>query len=82
MGSRIAAAGGLAISVATLVVLIVFTARDLLYLLASLAAGALGISALWIAATNRCSYVCQDPILMAFKVFRRRAVSSWRSSTL
>jgi diacylglycerol kinase family enzyme len=51
--SRIAAGSALAVSVATLVVLIVFTAQNLLYVLGSLLAGALGLSALWIAATNR-----------------------------
>src|SRR5271166_490260 len=53
IGSRIAAGGALVISAATLVILIVFTARDLPYVLASVLAGALSISALWIAATNR-----------------------------
>ena len=51
--SRVAAGGALVVAVATLVVLIVFTARNLPYVLASVLAGALGISALWIAATNR-----------------------------
>ena len=53
MSSRIAAGCSLALCLATLVVLIAFTARDLVYVLASLVVGALGISALWIAATNR-----------------------------
>jgi diacylglycerol kinase family enzyme len=53
MGSRVAAGGALAVFFATLMVLIVLTARDPVYVLASLVAGALGISALWIAATNR-----------------------------
>ena len=53
MSSRIAAGCSLALCLATLVVLIAFTARDLVYVLASLVSGALGISALWIAATNR-----------------------------
>jgi hypothetical protein len=53
MRSRIAAGCALAVSVATLVVLIAFTAQNLFYVLASLLAGALGISALWIAAIDR-----------------------------
>ena len=53
IGSRIAAASALAVSVVSLVVLIAFTARDLRYVLTSVFAGALGISASWIAATNR-----------------------------
>ena len=53
LGSRIAATSALAVSALTLVVLVVFTARDLVYVLGSLTAGSLGISALWIAATNR-----------------------------
>ena len=44
--SRIAAASALLVSAATLAILVVFTARNLLYVLASVAAGALGISAL------------------------------------
>jgi len=52
-GSRIAAGGALAVSVATLAILAAFTAKDLLYVAGSLLAGGLGISALWIAATNR-----------------------------
>ena len=51
--SRIAAVGALVVFAATLVVLIVFTARDLPYVVASVLAGGLAISALWIAATNR-----------------------------
>ena len=51
--SRIAAASALLVSAATLAILVVFTARNLLYVLASVTAGTLGISALWIAATNR-----------------------------
>jgi diacylglycerol kinase family enzyme len=43
----------LAVFLVTLAVLIVFTAGNLLYVLASLFGGTLGISALWIAATNR-----------------------------
>ena len=53
VGSRVAACCALLVSAGTLTVLIVFTARDLPYVLASLAAGALAISALWISATNR-----------------------------
>ena len=51
--SRIAAVAALAVSVATMVVLIVFTARNLLYVAAALLSAGLAISALWIAATNR-----------------------------
>jgi len=40
------------VSVATLILLIVFTAGDALYVMVSLLAGALAISASWIAATN------------------------------
>ncbi len=53
LGSRIAAASALTVSAVTLVILVAFTARDLAYVLGSVAAGSLGISALWIAATNR-----------------------------
>jgi len=53
IGSRIAAGFALVIYVATVVVLAVFTARDLPYFLSSTVAGALATSALWIAATNR-----------------------------
>ncbi|MGA3217157.1 MAG: diacylglycerol kinase family protein [Acidimicrobiales bacterium] len=52
LGSRLAAASALAVSALTLAFLVVFTARDLAYVLGSVAAGSLGISALWIAATN------------------------------
>lgn len=52
LGSRIAAASTLTVSAVTLAILVVFTARDLAYVLGSVAAGSLGISALWIAATN------------------------------
>ena len=52
LGSRIAAASALTVSAVTLAILVVFTARDLAYVLGSVAAGSLGISALWIAATN------------------------------
>ncbi len=52
-GSRIAAGGALAVSIATLAVLAVITAQDLLYALSALLAAGLAISALWIAATNR-----------------------------
>jgi diacylglycerol kinase family enzyme len=51
--SRFAAAGALTFAVAALVVLIVFTTRDLGYVLASFVSVVLGISALCIAATNR-----------------------------
>ncbi|MGO8873506.1 MAG: diacylglycerol/lipid kinase family protein [Acidimicrobiales bacterium] len=53
LGSRITAGGALAVSVATLALLAFFTATNLLYVLGSLLAAGLGISALWIAATNR-----------------------------
>jgi diacylglycerol kinase family enzyme len=53
VGSRIAAGNAIAVSLATLVALVAFTARDPLYVLVSVLAGALSISALWIAATNR-----------------------------
>ncbi len=52
-GSRVAAGAALVFSIGALVVLGVFTANNLLYVSGSLLAGALGISALWIAATNR-----------------------------
>jgi len=52
-GSRVAAGGALAASVATLAILVVFTAKNLLYVSGSLLAGGLGISAWWISATNR-----------------------------
>jgi len=51
--SRIAAGGALLVFGVACLVLVVFTARDLPYVLASVLAGALAISALWIAATNR-----------------------------
>lgn len=51
--SRIAAGGALVVFAATLVVLAVFTLRDLPYVLAAVLAGALAISVSWIAATNR-----------------------------
>ena len=51
--SRLAAVSALMVSAATLAVLIAFTARDWPYVLVSVLAGELGISALWIAATNR-----------------------------
>lgn len=52
IGSRMTAGGSLVAFVATLV-LIGFTVRELAYVLVSLIAVALAISALWIAATNR-----------------------------
>ncbi|MGA2836973.1 MAG: diacylglycerol kinase family protein [Acidimicrobiales bacterium] len=52
-GSRVAAGGALICSAGALAVLTVFTARNLLYVTGSLLAAAFGISALWIAATNR-----------------------------
>jgi len=51
--SRISAIGALVVSLATMVVLVIFTARNLLYVVAVLLGGGLAISALWIAATNR-----------------------------
>jgi diacylglycerol kinase family enzyme len=48
-----AAAGALAVSVVVLVAVIVLSDHDIPYLLTSLLAGALSISALWVAATNR-----------------------------
>lgn len=51
--SRIAAGGALLAFGVAVVVLVIFTARDLPYVMVALAAGALGISAMWIAATNR-----------------------------
>ena len=53
MWSRIAAIGALVVSLATMVILIIFTARNLLYVVAALLGGGLAISALWIAATNK-----------------------------
>jgi len=50
--SRVAAASALAVSATTLVLLVFFTARNLLYVFTSLVSGTLAISALWIAATN------------------------------
>ena len=52
VSSRRAAAGALVVSAVTLVALVVLTAGDLLYGLASLLAGALGITALRIGVTN------------------------------
>ena len=52
VASRFAAGAALVVSVATLIVLVVFTAGDVLYVSVSLLAGVLAISALWIAATN------------------------------
>jgi diacylglycerol kinase family enzyme len=53
IGSRISASGALVFSLATMVVLIVFTARNLPYVVAALLSGSLAVSSLWIAATNR-----------------------------
>ncbi len=52
-GSRAAAGAALAFSIGALIVLAAFAAKNLLYISGSVLAGALGISALWIAATNR-----------------------------
>lgn len=51
--SRIAAAGALAVSLATLGALIILTTKNLLYVVASSLFASFGISALWIAATSR-----------------------------
>src|SRR5271166_3946606 len=51
--SRIAAAGALVVSLVTLVALILLTTKNLVFVVASFLAATLGISALWIAATNR-----------------------------
>jgi diacylglycerol kinase family enzyme len=51
--SRVAGVGALVCSIGALVTLVIFTAKNLLYVLSSLAAASMGISALWIAATNR-----------------------------
>ena len=51
--SRIVAIGALTVFGATMVVLIIFTARNLLYVAAALLASGMSISALWIAATNK-----------------------------
>ena len=53
VSSRIAAIGALLVSLATMVVLIIFTARNLLYVVAALLGGGISISAIWIAATNK-----------------------------
>jgi diacylglycerol kinase family enzyme len=53
LGSRIAAAAASTVSLATLVVLVVFTAQELVYVAVSILCGALCISMPWIAATNR-----------------------------
>ncbi len=51
--SRIAAAGALVVSSVTLVALILLTTKNLVFVVASFLFASLGISALWIAATNR-----------------------------
>lgn len=51
--SRIAAVGALVLSLVTMVILIIFTAQNLVYVVVALLGGGLAISALWIAATNR-----------------------------
>ncbi len=53
LGSRIAASSALLVFAGTLTLLVLVTIRDWPYVLTSVAAGALAISALWIAATNR-----------------------------
>ena len=52
IGSRVAAACALIWSVGALLTLVIFTARNLLYVVSSLIAASLGISMWWIAATN------------------------------
>ena len=52
LGARIAAGGALAVTGATVVVLAVLTAQNLLYLVSAIVTGTSGISALWVAATN------------------------------
>ena len=52
LGARIAAGGALAVTGATVVVLAVFTAQNLVYFVGAIVTGTLRISALWIAATN------------------------------
>jgi diacylglycerol kinase family enzyme len=51
--ARIAAAGALVVFFATLALLAVFTISNFVYVLVSVLCGALGISALWTALTNR-----------------------------
>ena len=51
--SRMAAAAALLLAVAALCLLVVFTAGNLLYVLAALVCGLLGISTLWVAATDQ-----------------------------
>lgn len=53
IGSRVAAGLALLVFLATLALLVLVTVSDWPYVLASVAAGGLAISALWIAATNR-----------------------------
>jgi diacylglycerol kinase family enzyme len=51
--ARVGAAGALAVFLATLALLAVFTISSFLYVLASVLCGALGLSVLWTALTNR-----------------------------
>lgn len=53
LASRIAASGALVFGALTLVVLVVVTAENLLYVAGSVLVNALAISTLWLAATNR-----------------------------
>jgi diacylglycerol kinase family enzyme len=53
LASRFAAGGALVVSASTLAALVVFTARDFRWVLCSVLAAGLAISALWLAATNR-----------------------------
>ena len=52
-GSRIAAGGALVVTCATVITLAVLTAQNLIYFVCAILTGTLGLSALWIAATNR-----------------------------
>ena len=52
-GWRIAAGGALVVTCATVVTLAVLTARNLIYFVGAILTGTLGISTLWIVATNR-----------------------------
>jgi diacylglycerol kinase family enzyme len=51
--SRIAAGASLIVTIATLLLLAIFTAGNLLYVLAAVVCGLLGISLLWVAATDQ-----------------------------
>ncbi|HMD47337.1 MAG TPA: diacylglycerol kinase family protein, partial [Acidimicrobiales bacterium] len=51
--SRLAAGAAILVALATLVIGVVYTVQNLLYVLAALVADGLAVSALWVAATNR-----------------------------